>query len=153
LLHAQTHPYRGSQEGPATAPLVRGYARFPLSRHCCECRQFVWTACSRTGKRDDRSNWEGSGALYHAFLDVKCFFWPISGLANGQFAGCLQVKFRFGENWNVLFKPESNPQTLPDSCLPNAATITLRVFKTAQVATERQTLTVVVPVQEEHARQ
>jgi hypothetical protein len=103
-------------------PLVRGYARFHLCRHCCECRQFVWTACSRTRKRDDlRSNWEGSGALYHAYFGVKGFLRPISGSPNRLFAGCLQVRFRFGENCNVLFKPENNPQTLPDSYLPNAA--------------------------------
>jgi hypothetical protein len=35
----------------------------------------MWTACSRMRKRDDLcSNWEGSGALYHAYLDVKGFF-------------------------------------------------------------------------------
>jgi hypothetical protein len=50
---------------------------------------------------------------------------PISGLPNRLFAGCLQVKFRFGEHCNAIFKPENNPQTLPDSCLPNAASISL----------------------------
>jgi hypothetical protein len=49
------------------------------------------------------------------------FLRPISGLPNRRFAGCLQVKFRFGEKCNAIFKPENNLQTLPDSCLPNGA--------------------------------
>jgi hypothetical protein len=57
-------------------------------------------------------------------LTKKGFLRPISGLPNRLFAGCLQVKFRFGEHCNAILKPENNPQTLPDSCLPNAAIIT-----------------------------
>jgi hypothetical protein len=45
------------------------------------------------------------------------------GLPIRLFAECLQVKFLFGENWNVLFKPENNPQILPASCLANAAIV------------------------------
>jgi hypothetical protein len=54
-------------------------------------------------------------------LTEKAFLRPISGLPNRLFAGCLQVKFRFGGHCNAVFKPENNPQTLPDSCLPKAA--------------------------------
>jgi hypothetical protein len=56
-------------------------------------------------------------------LTEKGVLRPISGLSNRLFAGCLQVKFRFGEHCNAIFKPENNPQTLPDSCLPNASKV------------------------------
>jgi hypothetical protein len=65
-------------------------------------------------KRDDiRSNWEVFGTLYWSHLDVKRGFLPFSGLPNRLFAGCLQVKIRFGENCNVISNPKITRKHYP----------------------------------------